>query len=53
VRLALQVGAEVIDRRVVIPFLHLNAIRPGATLPVRLDPEGSKALAVDWSAVPY
>ena len=53
VRLALQIGAETIERRVVVPFLHLNAVRPGSTLPVRLDPDGTTAMIVDWSSVPY
>jgi hypothetical protein len=53
VRLALQIGAETIERRVVVPFLHLNALRPGSALPVRLDPDGTTAMIVDWSSVPY
>jgi hypothetical protein len=53
VRLALQIGAETIERRVVVPFLHLNAVRPGTSLPVRLDPDGTTAMIVDWSSIPY
>jgi hypothetical protein len=53
VYLALQVGAETVERRVVVPFLQVGAIRPGSVLPVRLDPEGSKAIVVDWSTVPF
>ncbi|GLZ45265.1 hypothetical protein Acsp06_14500 [Actinomycetospora sp. NBRC 106375] len=50
--LDLDVGGRRVRRRVRVPFAHVAAVRPGAVLPVRVDPEGTPAIVVEWTKVP-
>jgi hypothetical protein len=49
--LDLDVNGRVIRRRVRVPFNHAADVRIGRMLPVRLDPEGSPVIVVEWDAV--
>jgi hypothetical protein len=49
--LDLDVNGRVIRRRVRVPFDHAADVRVGRMLPVRVDPEGSPVIVVEWDAV--
>ncbi|GAA4931528.1 hypothetical protein EV188_1011094 [Actinomycetospora succinea] len=49
--LDLDVGGRLVRRRVRVPFNHAADVRVGRMLPVRLDPEGSPVIVVEWDAV--
>lgn len=51
-RIVLRIDGALVERRVRVPFTHASALRPGATLPVRIDPAGSRAMVVEWSQLP-
>jgi tetrahydromethanopterin S-methyltransferase subunit E len=51
-RLGLRIDGALVERRVRVPFNYASMLRPGATLPVRVDPAGSRAMVVEWSRVP-
>jgi hypothetical protein len=50
--LHLDVDGRPVRRRVRVPFNHATDVRPGRALPVRVDPEGSSVIVVDWDAIP-
>ncbi|MCO1656513.1 hypothetical protein [Pseudonocardia humida] len=50
-RVGLRIDGAVVERRVRVPFDYASVLRPGATLPVRVDPAGSRAMVVEWSRV--
>jgi hypothetical protein len=50
-KLDLRIGDQVVRRHVRIPFTHAAALRPGRTLPVLLDPRGTRAMVVEWDRV--
>lgn len=47
-KLDLTIHGQQVTRRVRIPFNHAAGIKVGRTLPVRVDPEGTHAMIVDW-----
>ncbi|WP_181784095.1 hypothetical protein [Pseudonocardia pini] len=47
-RLDLRIDGTVVRRHVRIPFTHTSVIRTGLDLPVLTDPQGSRALVVQW-----
>ncbi|MEJ2890690.1 hypothetical protein [Actinomycetospora aeridis] len=49
--LDLDVNGRLVRRRVRVPFHHAADVRIGRMLPVRLDPEGSPVIVVEWDAV--
>lgn len=49
--LDLDVHGRIVRRRVRVPFNHAADVRVGRMLPIRLDPEGSPVIVVDWDAV--
>ncbi|MEJ2860297.1 hypothetical protein [Actinomycetospora flava] len=49
--LDLDVNGRLIRRRVRVPFNHAADVRVGRMLPIRLDPEGSPVIVVEWDAV--
>ncbi len=51
VRLDLLVDGRRVRRHVRVPFNHAAAVRVGTSLPVRVDPAGSRALVVEWERV--
>jgi len=50
-RVGLRIDGALVDRRVLVPFNYASTLRPDATLPVRVDPAGSRAMVVEWSRV--
>jgi hypothetical protein len=50
-KLDLMIGGQPATRRVRVPFNYATEIRPGRTLPVRIDPKGSRAMIVEWDRV--
>ncbi|MFC5139445.1 hypothetical protein ACFPK1_14475 [Actinomycetospora rhizophila] len=49
--LDLDVNGRVVRRRVRVPSAHAADVRVGRMLPVRVDPEGSPVIVVEWDAV--
>ncbi|MHC1563105.1 hypothetical protein ACR9E3_29445 [Actinomycetospora sp. C-140] len=49
--LDLHLGGRRVRRRVRVPFTHAAEVRPGAVLPVRVDPEGTPVIVVEWAKV--
>jgi len=49
--LDLDVNGRLIRRRVRVPFDHAADVRVGRMLPIRVDPEGSPVIVVEWDAV--
>ncbi|MDD7936821.1 hypothetical protein PHK61_00130 [Actinomycetospora lutea] len=49
--LDLDVNGRVMRRRVRVPFHHAADVRVGRMLPIRVDPEGSPVIVVEWDAV--
>lgn len=47
-KLDLTIHGQQVTRHVRIPFNYAAEVRPGKVLPVRVDPEGSHAMIVDW-----
>jgi hypothetical protein len=48
-RLDLRIDGTVVRRHVRIPFTHASDVRTGRDLPVLTDPQGSRALVVQWA----
>lgn len=48
VRLDLRIDGVVVRRHVRVPFNHATDVRVGRSLPVRIDPAGSRAMLVEW-----
>lgn len=51
-KLDLRIDGEVVRRHVRIPFNHAASIRNGLVLPVLTDPQGGRALIVQWDRLP-
>lgn len=51
-RLDLTVDGRARTHRVVVPAHHVGSLRPGVTLPVRIDPADPKPLVVEWDLRP-
>lgn len=49
--LDLDVNGRVIRRRVRVPAHHAADVRVGRVLPVRVDPDGSPVIVVEWDGV--
>lgn len=48
VRLDLTVGGHAVTRHVLVPFNHTADVRPGAELPVRVDPGDPRTMIIEW-----
>jgi hypothetical protein len=51
VKLTLRLDGRTYAVRTVVPFAKAGAVQPGATLPVKLDPQGTGTCVVAWDAV--
>ncbi|MFD3524801.1 hypothetical protein [Streptomyces sp. NPDC058653] len=52
VRLDLVIHGQPVTRHVRVPFNHAAEVRPGRTLPVRIDPADTRAMFVEWERLP-
>ena len=51
-RLDLLIDGRTVRRYVRVPFNHAATVRPGRELPVRTDPNGTRAMVVEWERLP-
>jgi hypothetical protein len=51
-KLDLRIDGQVVRRHVRIPFNHAASIRNGLVLPVLTDPQGGRAMIVQWDRLP-
>ena len=50
-KLDLTVNLVSIVLRTVVPVQHVHRLQPGATIPVKVDPDDATKVAIDWDAL--